>query len=485
MRTEPTRREPSRDPSNRSAAVACSHSVPGWSGSPRWSDAVEFTAAHQAAGFRDAVRRQPGMNSSFDPNPSHPCDPTDLERGPEATRIPDAAFATLCAGGGTRLRDGEPLVAPIVQSTSFARDGLESTAQHRYSRESNPTVSALEAVLGRLERAPDALAFATGLAAETALLLAVAKAGDHVVCSRAVYGGTSRLLRQVLVEFGVSATFVDTTDAGAVARALRPRTKLVLVETPANPTLALSDIRAIAAHVRRSDALLAVDNTFLTPVLQQPLDLGAHVSILSTTKFVEGHSVALGGALVTRDEALRERLFFLRKCTGAIQSPFQAWLTLQGLRTLPVRIERQSANARRIARWLAGQVDVRVVHHPSLPAFPQSELAASQHRGEHGAVVSFELDGGPARARRLLRAVKLCRVAEHVGSVETLLTHSASMTHAAVPREEREAVGITDALVRLSVGLEDPRDVIDDLDAAIQISRSAPAHEEAKRCPAI
>ena len=396
----------------------------------------------------------------------------------------DARFASLCVAPLGPDGDGAPLVVPIVQSTTFVRDGLESSAVHRYSRESNPTVAALERSLGRLEDALDGLCFATGLAAETALILATARSGDHVVCSRAVYGGTSRLLRSVFADLGVGATFVDTTVPAEVANALRPETKLVFVETPANPTLVLSDLRAIGSIVRASRAILAVDNTFLTPVLQQPLELGAHVSVYSTTKFIEGHSVALGGALVTRDAALRERLFFLRKCTGAIQSPFQAWLTLNGLKTLPLRIERQSANAKRVARWLAGHEDVRVVHHPSLSEFPQRQLADEQHRGGHGAVVSFELVGGKERARHLLRGVRLCRLVEHVGSVETLLTHSASMTHAAVPPEEREALGISDALIRLSVGLEDPRDVIDDLAAAITGSRSCDAQEEVIRCTA-
>lgn len=422
-----------------------------------------FTAAHAAAGSRDAVRtRTHGMNS-----------PTS-----------GARFDSLCVAPPGPTGDGDPLVSSIVQSTTFVRDGLESGAVHRYSRESNPTVAALERSLGRLEDALDGLCFATGLAAETALILAAARSGDHVVCSRAVYGGTSRLLRQVFADLGVAATFVDTTVPHEVANALRPETRLVFVETPSNPTLVLSDLRAIGSIVRASRAILAVDNTFLTPVLQQPLELGAHVSVYSTTKFIEGHSVALGGAIVTRDAALRERLFFLRKCTGAIQSPFQAWLTLNGLKTLPIRIERQSANAERVAQWLAGHDDVRVVHHPSLPAFPQRGLADAQHRGGHGAVVSFELTGGAERARRLLRGVRLCRLAEHVGSVETLLTHSASMTHAAVPREEREALGISDALIRLSVGLEDPRDVIDDLAAAIAGSRACDARKEVIRCTA-
>ena len=385
-------------------------------------------------------------------------------RDPDGSPPPSAD--TLCPGFGQGGADGEPLVAPIVQSTTFCRDGIDSTAPHQYSRVSNPTVAALETALGRLEDAPPAVAYATGLAAETGLFGAVLRAGDHVVCSRALYGGKTRLLQQFLVRFGVETDFVDTTDTAAVARAVRPQTRLVFVETPANPTLDLADLRAIAEVAHRAGALLAVDNTFLTAVLQRPLDLGADLSVYSTTKLIEGHSVALGGAVVTRDEALADELRFVRKCTGAIQSPFDAWLTLQGLKTLPVRIRRQSESAHAIARWLAARGDARVVRYPTAPGFRQTELAAAQHLGAHGAVVAFELEGGAERARGVLERVELCRLVEHVGSVQTLLTHSASMTHAAVPREQRAATGVTDGLLRLSVGLEDPGAIVADLEQA-------------------
>jgi cystathionine beta-lyase/cystathionine gamma-synthase len=374
---------------------------------------------------------------------------------------------TLCPQAGQARRDGEPLVTPIVQSTTFCRDGLESTAEHRYSRESNPTVSALEQALGRLEDSGPAVCYASGLAAESGLLMALLRSGDHVVCSRALYGGTTRLLRRVFARFGVESDVVDATDVGAVARALRPGTRLVFVETPANPTLALCDVRRIAELAHAAGALLAVDNTFLTPVLQRPLELGADLSVYSTTKFIEGHSAALGGALVGHDAALLEELRFVRKCTGSIQAPFNAWLTLQGLKTLPLRLRRQSESARAIAEWLAAHPETSVVHYPGLAGFGQAELARAQHLGAHGAVVSFELAGGAAAARSLLRGVKLCRLVEHVGSVESLLTHSASMTHASVPAEERAAVGVSEGLVRLSVGLEEPEDVIADLQQAI------------------
>jgi cystathionine beta-lyase/cystathionine gamma-synthase len=258
-----------------------------------------------------------------------------------------------------------------------------------------------------------------------------------------------------------------------VASALRPSTRLVFVETPANPTLELCDVRAIAALAHARGALVAVDNTFLTPVLQRPLELGADLSVYSTTKFIEGHSAALGGAIVGRDAALLEELRFVRKCTGAIQAPFNAWLTLQGLKTLPLRLRRQSESARTIAEWLAAHPATTVVHYPGLAAFEQRELASAQHLGADGAVVSFELQGGYTAARRLLAGVRLCRLVEHVGSVESLLTHSASMTHASVPPEERAAVGISEGLVRLSVGLEAPEDVIADLELALELATEA------------
>lgn len=395
--------------------------------------------------------------------------PADLAQTSGTSPGPCATLdlATLCAQAGRGERDGEPLVPPIVQSTTYVRAGLESAAEHCYSRVSNPTVGALERALARLEDAPHAVAFATGLAAETALFQAVCRAGDHVVCSRGLYGGTTRLLEQVLSRSGLSASFVDTRDLGALEAALSPRTRLVFLETPANPTLDLTDLAAASAIARGRGATVAVDNTFLTGALQRPLDLGADATVTSTTKLVEGHSVALGGAVVTRDDALAEELRFVRKCTGAIQSPFGAWLTLLGLKTLPLRIQRQSDSAARVARWLVGREGVERVHYPTLE---DPELAARQHLGAHGNVLSFELAGGYERARAVLRHVRLCTLVEHVGSVETLLTHSASMTHGGVAPEARRAAGVADALLRLSVGLEDPGDVIADLDVAFLAS---------------
>jgi cystathionine beta-lyase/cystathionine gamma-synthase len=390
--------------------------------------------------------------------------------------------ATLCAQAGRGRRDGEPLVAPIVQSTTFARAGIDSTAEHCYSRVSNPTVAVLERALGELEDAPPAVAFASGLAAETAVFAALCRSGDHVVCGRAVYGGTTRLFEQLLSRQGVRVTFVDARDPAHVAAAFEPATRLVFLETPANPTLELTDVQAVAAHASAHGARVAVDNTFLTGVLQRPLDLGADLTVTSTTKLIDGHSVAPGGAIVTRDQALAEELRFVRKCTGGIQTPFHAWLTLLGLKTLPLRIARQSESAALVASWLRARAGVQRVHYPT---FEQPALAASQHLGAHGNVVTFALAGGSERAVALLRHVRLCALAEHIGSVETLLTHPATMTHAGVAPAARRLAGISDGLLRLSVGLEDPRAVIADLDAAIgaALATGREQRQEVLSCP--
>lgn len=393
----------------------------------------------------------------------------------------------ICAHAGIGSGDGDPLVTPIVQSTTYRRDGIGSTAPHAYSRVSNPTVDALESTLGRLESAPPAVCFGSGLGAETALFLALLKGGDHAVCARAVYGGTTRLFEQVLEPLGVRCSFADATDPAALAGAVRPNTKLIFIETPANPTLELTDIRAVARIAKAAGALLAVDNTFLTPVLQRPLDLGADITVSSTTKFIEGHSAALGGAVVSRHQTTLDRLRFIRKSTGGIITPFNAWLTLQGLKTLPLRIRRQSEHAAVIAAWLADRPEVACVHYPGLRGFPQADLAGTQHSTHHGAVLSFDFvaaDAG-AFARAFVTGLTHCRLVEHVGSVETLITHPASMTHADLTPDQRLAVGITDGLVRLSVGLEDPRAITADLASALDTAAAATAraaNQGAARC---
>lgn len=414
--------------------------------------------------------------------------------GPGASRRASQAQPrsnTLAVRGG---RGPDPwsraLVTPLVQSTTFVGESLDAPPPHAYSRVSNPTVSALESRLGAIEDCLPAACFGTGLAAETALFLAMLKAGDHVALGEAIYGGTVRLVRELLAGLGVLHTFVDTTDARNVAAAITPRTRLVFIETPANPTLSLTDVAGVAAVAHDAGALLAVDNTFLTPAIQRPLDLGADACVYSTTKHIEGHSAAMGGAITSRDERLIGRVRWVRKCTGSIQAPLNAYLTERGLATLPLRLREHSRNAQRIAEWLAERPGVARVYYPGLPDFPQRDLAQRQHAGGlHGGVVSFEVEGGFGAVRAFLSRLRLCSLVEHVGSVETLITHSASMTHADVPRDQRLRVGITDGLVRLSVGLEDPADVIADLDRALapggpRLAPGAPAAEGGVPCRA-
>ncbi|MDX2148144.1 MAG: PLP-dependent aspartate aminotransferase family protein [Planctomycetota bacterium] len=361
------------------------------------------------------------------------------------------------------------LVTPIVPSTTYVqRAGLGEHKGHCYSRVSNPTVDALEKQLGALEGAPPAVCFATGLAAETALFLALLKSGDHAVIGTGVYGGTTRLFQRLLSQFGVRSTFVDTSDLDAVSRAIEPSTKFVFAETPSNPTLQLTDIEALSRVTRAAGVRLLVDNTFLTPIVQKPLDLGADVTVYSTTKHIEGHSSAMGGSVISRDVELLDRVRFIRKCTGAITSPWQAWCTQRGLATLALRIREHSRNALRVARYLSEHPRVARVNYPGLEDAPGYELACRQHlEGLHGGVISFELEGGLEATKPVLSALKLWALVEHVGSVESLVTHPATMTHADVPREQRLEAGITDGLIRLSVGIEDAADLIADLEQAL------------------
>ena len=359
------------------------------------------------------------------------------------------------------------MLTPIYQTTTYQQEAVGRDKGFTYSRSGNPTVSALERRLAALEGAEFCTCYATGLAATTALCLALLRSDDRVVCSQAVYGGTVRLFRQVLAPFGVTAEFVDTSDEEAFANALRKPTRFVFIETPANPTLRLTDIRLAARLSKEAGALLVVDNTLLTPALQRPFDLGADIVLHSTTKFIEGHNATVGGALITRDADLQERLAFARNAIGAIQSPFPAWLTLQGVKTLPLRMARHSENALRIARFLVAHDGVAKVSYPGLESFPQFELVRRQQTAG-GALIAFEVDGGVEAGIRLMNSVRLCALAENLGAAETIITHPASMTHADVPRSQREAAGITDGLVRLSVGLENAVDLIGDLVQALK-----------------
>jgi methionine-gamma-lyase len=361
------------------------------------------------------------------------------------------------------------ILTPIYQSTTFVQNSVDDYMGkgYSYSRAGNPTVRALENKLTALEEGYDTTAYSSGMAATVAVFLGLLRAGDHVVIADVVYGGTYRFADQFLTKFGVDVTFVDAADLGAVSSAMRPETRLVFTETPANPTLKVTDLAAVSEITRSAEALHVTDNTFLTPYYQKPFELGANIVIHSTTKFLDGHNATLGGAVVVDRPELQEKIAFARLAGGLVMSPMVAWLTLQGVKTLSERMDRQSASAVEIAEWLKGHPKIDYVNYPGLPDHPQHELSLRQTSG-FGAIVCFEVHGGIDTGKKLMAAVELWSLAENLGSVESLITHPVTMTHASVPREERVAAGITDGLVRLSVGLEDVEDLIADLDAALE-----------------
>jgi len=379
-------------------------------------------------------------------------------------------------GGRTLDSHASSILFPLYQTGTFVHDAVGVDKGFSYSRVSNPTVDALEKAIGALEGTPPAVCFRTGMAAITTLLLTVLKAGDHAVISDVVYGGTMRLFREVLDNLGITASFVDTSDAANVKAAITPATRIVLIETPGNPTLKLTDIEAVARIAKEHSVLLAVDNTFLTPILQKPLELGADISVLSTTKYIDGHNATVGGSIATRDEKLLERIRLIRKTIGTTQAPFEAWLTLQGMKTLPARLRLQCEGAAIVARWLENHPAVEYVLYPGLDSFPQKELAAKQQRGS-GAMISFALKAGVEATIEALNNVELCSRAESLGGLETLITHPSSTTHADLDPELRLGLGISDGLVRLSVGLEAPEDIIVDLEQAFGAAAFSKASE--------
>ena len=360
------------------------------------------------------------------------------------------------------------VLPPIYQSTTFAQPSVDDylSKGYSYSRSGNPTVRALEKRISGLENGEDCTCYSTGMAAVSAVLHAFLNAGDHALVSQVAYGGTYRVCTQVFARFGARFTFVDTSDPAAVESAIRPETRLLLTETPANPTLALSDIAALSEIARANNLIHVVDNTFLTPYYQQPLALGADVSLHSTTKYLDGHNATVGGANVAATAELDEKLRFVQNATGSIMSPMVAWLTLQGVKTLSVRMDRQSASAMAIAQYLSDHPAVGEVCYPGLESFAQHELAGRQASG-FGAMLWCELKDGLEAGKTLMDNVELWTLAENLGAVESLITHPVTMTHADVELEERKRVGLRDGLVRFSVGLEDPEDLIEALDAAL------------------
>ena len=360
------------------------------------------------------------------------------------------------------------ILTPIYQSTTFVQESVDRYLEkgYSYSRSGNPTVQALDKKLAELEGGAACASFGTGMAAIHGVLLAFLNAGDHVVVSDVAYGGTYRLCTKVFTRFGVAFTFADTSDPEDVKKSMRDNTRLILTETPANPTLKLTDIAAVSAIAKEHGVPHAVDNTFLTPYYQRPIELGADLIVHSTTKYLDGHNATVGGAVVSATDELHEKVAFVQNATGAIMSPQVAWLTLQGCKTLTVRMDGQSANAMAIAKFLEGHPKVGTVRYPGLPSHPQYELATRQASG-YGAMVWFEVEGGMAAGKAIMDSLELWTLAENLGSVESLVTHPVTMTHADVDEAERKRVGITDGLVRLSVGLEDAQDLIDDLQKAL------------------
>jgi methionine-gamma-lyase len=390
-------------------------------------------------------------------------------------------LSTRVIHGGQHVDPATGAVSvPIYQSSTFAfRSADEGAGRflgtepgYIYTRLGNPTIAALEASIANLEGGVGALGAATGMAAVQTVYFALLGQGAHVVATDALYGPSRMVLETEYTRFGVKATFVDSTNPDNVARAMRPETRLVYVESPSNPTMAVTDIAACAAIARAGGALLCVDNTFASPLLQRPLELGADVVLHSLTKFLNGHSDVVGGVVVARDPELFARLRKVHRNLGGTMDPHQAWLVLRGIKTLAMRIERAQANARTVAAFLEADPRIEWVRYPGLASHPQHALASRQMAGP-GAVLSFGVRGGFAAAKTMIESCQLATLAVSLGGIETLIEHPASMTHSSVPRADREAAGITDDLVRLAVGCEDERDIVADLDQALARAQAA------------
>lgn len=385
---------------------------------------------------------------------------------PRDMLLPEAGFGTRAIHAGQPPHPGTGAVMmPVFQTSTYAQDGVGGHKGYEYARTGNPTRTALETCLASLEGGRHGICFSSGCAATTTMLHTL-RSGDHVLSSDDVYGGTARIFRTVMAPLGVDYTFVDMCDADAVRAAVRPgKTKLLWVETPTNPLLKVIDIAEMAAIAHAAGAKCVVDNTFATPALQLPLDLGADVVLHSTTKYVGGHSDVVGGALVTRDDVLAADLFRLQNSIGATPGPWDCFLQLRGLKTLHVRMRAHNENAAALAAWLAEHPQVERVIYPGLSSHPQHAVAAKQMRG-FGGMISFELRGSLQQAMDFVAATKVFTLAESLGGVESLIEVPAAMTHASVPPEVRQAIGIADGLVRLSVGIEDLADLRADLEGA-------------------
>lgn len=381
-------------------------------------------------------------------------------------------FDTLAIHAGQRPDPTTgAIMTPVYLTSTYVQDGPGVHKGYEYSRTQNPTRHALEACLAALEGGRHGLAFASGLAATDAVLHLLSS-GDHVLFSDDVYGGTFRIFDKVFRRHGLAFDAVDMTDPGNVARALRPETRLVWIESPTNPMLKLVDLAAVAAIARAHGARTVVDNTFATPCFQRPLAHGIDVVVHSTTKYLNGHSDVVGGAIITDDADLHARVAFLQNAVGGVPSPMDAFLVLRGLKTLPVRMERHARNALAVARFLEGHPQVERVAYPGLASHPQHTLACRQMTG-FGGMLAFVIRGGLPAATAFLRAVRIFACAESLGGVESLIEHPAIMTHASVPKETREKLGIADGLVRVSVGIESADDLVEDLARGFEAARQA------------
>ena len=356
------------------------------------------------------------------------------------------------------------VTAPIFATSTYVQEEIGKHKGYEYSRASNPTRTRLERNLAALEGGRSAHVFASGMAAINALCTMLTS-GDHVVCSHNVYGGVPRLFNQIVSKNGIQFTYVDTSDIRAVEKALRRNTRLVYVETPTNPLMTVSDIFLISQLCRRRGVETAVDNTFMSPYFQKPIPMGADMVVHSTTKFLNGHSDGLGGVIVCTKREQAEKLQFIQKSAGAIMSPFECWLVLRGVKTLVVRMEQHDRNGRAVASFLNIHPKVKAVYYPGLPQHPQYNLARRQMTG-FGAMITFDV-GSLKSAQRMLRKVRICSLGESLGGVETLISHPATMTHAALGEKGRKAIGLTDGMVRISVGIENFEDIIADLDRAL------------------
>ncbi len=381
--------------------------------------------------------------------------------------MPEWGFATRAIHVA---QEPEPVTGavtiPIYQTSTYAQEDIGVHKGYEYSRTDNPTRQVVEDVVASLENGSHGLAFASGMAAE-ATIMNLLRAGDHVVAGDDLYGGTYRLFTRVLEKYGLQFTYVDTTDVNQVEAAIRPETRLVWLETPTNPLLKIVDIRAIADVTHRYNALTVVDNTFASPYFQQPLALGADIVVHSATKYLGGHSDLVMGVAVTSNDEVHRSLKFHQNAVGGVPGPFDSWLLLRGVKTLALRMQQHGSNALAIARFLEGRPGVRRVIYPGLPSHPQHDLAVRQMSG-FGGIVSVELEGGEPAARKLLGHSKLFVTAESLGGVESLADHPAIMTHASVPEHLREGAGISGGLIRLSVGIENEADLLEDLEQALR-----------------